>query len=81
MGPYLLYYILVLCIYPVKTYAGEFGCYIMVFFRSVYVYFSNFYLDFIQVKFEQNQDKIKLKFYPDFCQNLLYLNFIWIQAE
>ena len=66
MGPYLLYYILILCIYPVKTYAGEFFCYVMVFFRSVYVYFSNLYIDFIHVKSGQNQDKIFSKFLPKY---------------
>ena len=74
MGPYLLYYILILCIYPVKTYAGEFFCYVMVFFRSVYVYFSNFYIDFIHVKSGQNQDKILSKFLPKSTLSELYLN-------
>ena len=47
MGPYILYYILTLCIYPVKTYVGEFACYLMTYSRSVYVCKSNFYLIFL----------------------------------
>ena len=46
MGPYFLFYILTLCIYPVKTYTGEFACYLMIYSRSVYVRKSLFYIDF-----------------------------------
>ena len=49
MGPYLLFYILILWIYPVKTYIGEFACYLMIYTRSVYVFTSNFYKTFYQI--------------------------------
>ena len=49
MGPYFLFYILILWIYPVKTYIGEFACYLMIYTRSVYVFTSNFYKTFYQI--------------------------------
>ena len=49
MGPYFLFYILILWIYPVKTYIGEFACYLMIYSRSVYVFTSNFYKTFYQI--------------------------------
>ncbi len=47
MGPYFLFYILTLCIYPVKTYIGEFACHLMIHSRSVYVCKSKFIFVFI----------------------------------
>ena len=47
MGPYILFYILTLSVYPVKTYIGEFACYLMIYSRFVYICKSNFYLIFL----------------------------------
>ena len=47
MGPYIVFYILTLCIYPLKTYVGEFACYLMIYSRSVYICKSKFYFIFL----------------------------------
>ena len=47
MGPYIVFYILTLCIYTLKTYVGEFACYLMIYSRSVYICKSKFYFIFL----------------------------------
>ena len=57
-GPYFFFYILTLCIYPVKTYLGEFSCYLMIYFRFVYVckskYLSGFSSNFNKLCLGEN---------------------------
>ena len=66
MGPYFLFYILILWIYPVKTYVGEFACYLMIYSRSVYVFTSNFYKTFYQILSSCYSGKV----YKALCINL-----------
>ena len=79
MGPYFLFYILTLCIYPVKTYTGEFACYLMIYSRSVYVRKSNFYLAFhhqtLSSIFRGKSEKIRINLRLS-CNKLFYQNFI-----
>ena len=38
MGPYSVYYSLVLWVYPLKDYLGETGCYLVIYLRIIGIY-------------------------------------------
>ena len=87
-GPYFLFYILTLCIYPVKTYFGEFYCYLMIYLRSVYVckskYLCGFSSNFNKLCLGKNLKSISMYKFEIKLQKktkLLYPQLIWIQSR